>query len=86
MIYYARHDVETLKSQVHRLRRRCERLAEAAAPAAGDDASRRKLGRDALHLQARVDAAAALIAETERVLDRVDNAATDARAHDEDDE
>ncbi|PEN13056.1 hypothetical protein CRI94_10395 [Longibacter salinarum] len=68
----ARRDLEMLKAMARRLSKDCKSLvvetdADRTATK-NEDAD----GRNALHLQARAEAIATLIRDTERVLDRLD--------------
>jgi hypothetical protein len=67
-----RRDLQQLKATVRRLSDDCDVIVEDTHVHQTDPAPSRSRGRNALHLQARADAIAALIQETERVLDRLD--------------
>jgi len=68
----ARHDLMLLKAMAKRLSEDCDAIVADTSVHQDDAAGPRAQGRNALHLQARADAVAALIRETERVLNRLD--------------
>lgn len=71
-IRQARCDLRMLKATANRLIADCDTLVERNDVHSGDPKTPCNRGRDALHLQARADAVAALIDETERVLDQLE--------------
>lgn len=64
----ARRALQLLKATVCRLTASCDIIVQRNEVRQGDAPTPRNRGRDALHLQARADAVAFLIRETERVL------------------
>jgi hypothetical protein len=68
----ARQDLQALKATVRRLTSDCDTIVQRNEVRPGDAPTPRNRGRDALHLQARANAVALLIQETERVLDQLE--------------
>lgn len=68
----ARRDLRMLKATANRLMADCDMLIHQNDVHQGDPQMPCNRGRDALHLRARADAVAALINETERVLDQLE--------------
>ena len=68
----ARRDLRMLKATVRRLAADCDTIVRQSDVRQEDAPAPRNWERDALHLQARADAVAVLIQETERVLSRLE--------------
>jgi len=69
----ARRDLRMLKATANRLMSDCDTLVQRNDVHQSDPQTPCNRKRDALHLRARADAVAALIDETERVLDQLDD-------------